>query len=327
MKLSLATALLLSSSTNSITSAFQVPSIASRGLSTTTVSSTADGSLTMEDHQQSNNDEEDKSVTFLRPLYDPLGLYPKDSIERLNGQIFSLEPEVTAIKPVIDPLNLYPKDTASVILDDPVMSEALPFMPRPLHLTGELAGDVGFDPLGFASNNKDEMKVHQMRQAEVKHGRLAMLAAAGWPLSELFDKQIASFLHLKPLLGFGDKVPSLLNGGLTKVSPIYWGIVLALASGIELYEQQVINNKDENADFIRLPGDLGFDPLNLYPTSLKDQMNMQLAEIKHGRLAMLAVTGFAIQECVTKIGVVNQTPLFFHPISDYFESLTNTGYL
>ena len=26
-----------------------------------------------------------------------------------------------------------------------------------------------------------------MREAEVKHGRLAMLAAAGWPLSELLD--------------------------------------------------------------------------------------------------------------------------------------------
>jgi len=294
MQLSLATALLLASITNSITNAFQVPSFASKG----------------------NNDEEKRRPTYLHPLCDPLGLYPKDSIEHVNG-----------IKPVIDPLNLYPKDTTSNVLDDPVMSEALPFMPRPLHLTGELAGDVGFDPLGFASNDKDEMKLYQMRQAEVKHGRLAMLAAAGWPLSELFDKQIASILHLKPLLGFGDKVPSLLNGGLTNVSPIYWGIVLALASGIELYERQITNNDDESADSIRLPGDLGFDPLNVYPTSLNDQMNMQLAEIKHGRLAMLAVTGFAIQECVTKIGVVNQTPLFFHPISYYFESLTNTGYL
>jgi len=327
MKFSLATALLLASSTNSITNAFQVPSFASKGLSTITLSSTEGGVLTVEDLQNSNNDEENKRPTYLRPLYDPLGLYPNDSVERLNGQIYSLEPDVTTIKPVIDPLNLYPKDTTSMVLDDPVMSEALPFIPRPLHLTGELAGDVGFDPLGFASNDKDEMKLYQMRQAEVKHGRLAMLAAAGWPLSELFDKQIASILHLKPLLGFGDKVPSLLNGGLTNVSPVYWGIVLALASGIELYDRKITNNNGESADSIRLPGDLGFDPLNVYPTNLKDQMNMQLSEIKHGRLAMLAVTGFAIQEFVTKIGVVNQTPLFFHPISDYFESLTNTGYL
>ena len=40
---------------------------------------------------------------------------------------------------------------------------------------------------------------------------------------------------------------------------------------------------------------------------------MQLAEIKHGRLSMLAVTGFAMQEYVSKVGVVDETPMFFQP--------------
>ncbi len=47
----------------------------------------------------------------------------------------------------------------------------------PLTLDGSLAGDVGFDPLGFAKSAKT---LFWMREAEIKHGRLAMLAAVGW---------------------------------------------------------------------------------------------------------------------------------------------------
>ena len=47
----------------------------------------------------------------------------------------------------------------------------------PLILDGTLAGDVGFDPIGFAKSTKT---LYWMREAEVKHGRLAMLAAVGW---------------------------------------------------------------------------------------------------------------------------------------------------
>jgi hypothetical protein len=42
--------------------------------------------------------------------------------------------------------------------------------------------------------------------------------------------------------------------------------------------------------------------------------NLQLAEIKNGRLAMLAIAAFAMQEFVTKIAVVNLSPFFFHPL-------------
>ena len=40
---------------------------------------------------------------------------------------------------------------------------------------------------------------------------------------------------------------------------------------------------------------------------------MQLAEVKHGRLAMVAVVGFAAQEALLRTPVVEQTPLFFAP--------------
>ena len=104
----------------------------------------------------------------------------------------------------------------------PAQSQALPFMARPAALDGTLAGDVGFDPLGFAKSESDLMNY---REAEVKHARLAMLAAAGWPLSEVFDKKIAATLGMVPVLDASDRVPSLLNGGLGKISPAYWVFV------------------------------------------------------------------------------------------------------
>merc|ERR1719502_2266909 len=45
----------------------------------------------------------------------------------------------------------------------------------PAVLDGSLPGDVGFD--------KNKNSLLWMREAEIKHARLAMLAAVGWPLS------------------------------------------------------------------------------------------------------------------------------------------------
>ncbi len=57
-------------------------------------------------------------------------------------------------------------------------------------LDGSLAGDAGFDPLRIATSQK---QLFALREAEVKHSRLAMLAALGWPVSELYHYQLASY--------------------------------------------------------------------------------------------------------------------------------------
>jgi len=54
---------------------------------------------------------------------------------------------------------------------------------------------------------------------------------------------------------------------------------------------------------------------------------MQLAEIKNGRLAMIAIFGFAIQEFVLKSGVVDETPFFFLPLAQTLKMYTNSGYI
>jgi len=185
-------------------------------------------------------------------------------------------------------------------------SEAIPFLDVSGVLDGSMPGDSGFDPLGFADN---EQNLVRYREAEIKHARLAMLAAAGWPLSELFDRKIANVLGMQAVVDSTNRAPSVLNGGMGKISPIYWASCILLASAVELYSMFGASKQKEY-----FPGKLGFDPFGLYPKDAKGQKWMQTAEIKNGRLAMLAITGFCFQEVVTHIAVVDQTPIFFKPI-------------
>ena len=60
-------------------------------------------------------------------------------------------------------------------------SIALPFMPWPQALQQTAyVGDCGFDPLGLATTQN----LPSMREAELRHGRLAMVATWGWPIGE-----------------------------------------------------------------------------------------------------------------------------------------------
>lgn len=149
-----------------------------------------------------------------------------------------------------------------------------------------------------------------MREAEIKHSRLAMLAVVGWPLAELFDKPIADAAGLPSLLTKTGESPSLLNGGLDKIDIAYWIAVAALAGIVELENATMVEEKGK--DYIA--GDCNFDPLGLLPTDKEGQMQMQTKELKHGRIAMMAILGFAIQEAIFGIPVVQETPFFFKPI-------------
>merc|ERR1711892_740353 len=46
---------------------------------------------------------------------------------------------------------------------------------EPAHLSG-MIGNVGFDPMGLST----PQNIKWMREAELKHGRMTMLAWAGW---------------------------------------------------------------------------------------------------------------------------------------------------
>ena len=56
----------------------------------------------------------------------------------------------------------------------------MPFLPRPQKLKG-MVGDKGFDPLGLS----DWVPVEWLRESELKHGRVCMLAVVGFVATDL----------------------------------------------------------------------------------------------------------------------------------------------
>ena len=104
----------------------------------------------------------------------------------------------------------------------------------------------------------------------------------GRPLSEIFN--------FGNLLNGDGRAPSLLNGGLGEVNGVYWGAVVGLAV---YWESQGLDKQFGKKDDY-LPGMLGFDPLGA------DSPSMRNAEITNGRVAMLAITAFALEEAITK---------------------------
>lgn len=180
----------------------------------------------------------------------------------------------------------------------------------PATLDGTLAGDVGFDPLGFAGSKN---ALYWMREAEIKHARLAMLAAVGWPISELWHKEIAEVFGLQSILQSGGRAPSLFNGGLDNVwasGMLIMSIIIAgYLEGKAMNSGEIFWTAEKPAGYV--PGDLKFDPLNLINVRGRNPLEMQTAELKNGRLAMLAITGFAVAEFVNKASVVSLTPFLF----------------
>ena len=140
------------------------------------------------------------------------------------------------------------------------LKSPLPWMERPAYLDGTLAADRGFDPLNFVEkysegvkfsllidefdnedtefifgpNTKDAKRsLAWMREAEVKHARLAMLAAAGWPLEEMWHGGLAKITGSPYLLEASQgRSLSVLNGGLGEVMP-FLALCVLLTSAVE----------------------------------------------------------------------------------------------
>lgn len=246
-----------------------------------------------------------------KSIFDPLGLYPKTSPERVAGIIQPLETPLEKDDKIVDPLSLY--QDKSEVSENADRSASLPFLKRPQMLDGTLPGDRGFDPFNFSS---DASALQWYRDSELRHSRIAMLAAVGWPLAELFHKNIATNFGLEPALTETGKVPSVLNGGLlTLTSPLFWVAAISATAALEF-----LSTKNQNST-----GDYGFDPLGLGGKTDKQKFFMSEAELFNGRLAMLAITGFALQEFFTNTAVINQTPIFFKPFADVASQLLESG--
>lgn len=167
-------------------------------------------------------------------------------------------------------------------------SIAIPFLPCPPILSkSNLAGNFGFDPLRLASNDE---KLLRYRDAEIKHGRLAMMVAAMIFLSDLYDGSITNYLLDQSQW---DEVHTMFSE--FQSIPELWGFCVGLTAATDMYE--LARAESEGNDHI--PGDIGFDPLGLYPNEKDGQYRMQLYEIQHGRVAMIAVSYLIFDEIIS----------------------------
>jgi len=177
-------------------------------------------------------------------------------------------------------------------------------------LYSTMAGNKGFDPLNLASDNS---LLLQYREAELKHGRLAMLASVGWVASELFHTQLCILLSMPTFLqlaanGEYEKAPSYLNGGLDLVSPSLWLVAGLFTTIAELFRLFATWEKPRSFT----PGDLNFDPLSFMKNADDaEKAALALKEINNGRLAMIAISMFALKENLVDSAIVNQSPELF----------------
>merc|ERR1711966_31111 len=163
------------------------------------------------------------------------------------------------------------------------MSEAIPFLPQPANIDSSMPGYKGFDPLGFS----DYYDIKWMQEAEIKHGRVCMLAALGMMFPE-FTKlpQFASF-STNPLEAF------------YQVGPGGWAQIFIFIGVLESFSYEKVFYEDGK------PGDLGFDPLQMSknPASAK---HYATAEVMNGRLAMIGFSGMLHHAILTKQGPIQQ---------------------
>merc|ERR1712100_299695 len=142
--------------------------------------------------------------------------------------------------------------------------------------------ELNFDPAGFLKG-KSELEVNRYREAELTHGRVGMLASLGFLVQEKFPPLFSA--DGGPAI---DQIPQL---------PVWLWVVMG--SGIAAAESYRINVAFRELDGEKLkaetalrpgyvPGQIGFDPLNLAPEDPAEFRLMQEKELAHARLAMIA---------------------------------------
>lgn len=153
-------------------------------------------------------------------------------------------------------------------------SQALPFMQMPPALVG-VPNTNGFDPVGFS--NVFDIKF--LREAELKHCRVAMLAVVGFAAT--------SFVHLPGAIHEVGTVAAhdaaVKSGALEQV--LLW------TSALEIITFKAVTGMMDGTN-PREPGYYGFDPLK-FSAGKSDKVKSDLAmkELANGRLAMLAYGG------------------------------------
>ena len=163
-----------------------------------------------------------------------------------------------------------------------------------------------FDPMGFCSDkSRTEGRIRFYREVEIKHARVAMLAALGFPVAEQWHPLFKT-----------DDAPSFTAFQETPLQ-IVWPFILLGIGIVETFSivpafENPVTGKFWQIRKDHLAGDLEFDPLQLSGTRVvfghmvglrlalpEELAEMQTKELNNGRLAMMAIAGMVVQEGVS----------------------------
>mmetsp|Transcript_9712 Transcript_9712/g.33419 ORF Transcript_9712/g.33419 Transcript_9712/m.33419 type:complete len:219 (+) Transcript_9712:106-762(+) len=174
---------------------------------------------------------------------------------------------------------------AGATLKDPKSSEFAYGLPGN-KIPGNELSSFDFDPLGFAERASPADMV-KYREAELKHGRMCMLASIGMVVPAIVRVPGEQFQGTYTGWEAHDRL--VASGSLGQIL-----LFVGLAETLGGIPAVVATMKGERA-----PGDFEFGA-TFKPTDEKELKRKQLAELKNGRLAMLAIMGLLAQDVVSQ---------------------------
>jgi len=174
-----------------------------------------------------------------------------------------------------------------------------------------MVGDVGFDPLSLSSlptdfsgiiqppqwEEKSLPTLYWMREAEIKHGRVTMLAWVGWVAA---DGGFGFPLRFPGDIYSVENIPNSFSAHDILVSQGSMGFLLLAVALVEFCTGAVLVEvaKGEND---REAGDFGLDPLCFLKDKSADEIaRWKLRELTHCRLAMIAFSAVATQSALSE---------------------------
>jgi hypothetical protein len=212
-------------------------------------------------------------------------------------------------------VNAMPDRMWDKMVDKTERSKAIPFLPRPIALDGSMAGDVGFDPFYLSSipknfagfiqppqweSSEGISTLYWMREAELKHGRVAMLAWFGWLAT---DGAFGIMMRFPGDIYSVEAVPNAYNAHNILVEQGSMGFLLLTIAFIEFCSSAALVQVSKG-ELEREAGDFELDPLKfLKGKSPEEKKRMQTRELLNGRLAMMAFSAVATQ---TALGEATQ---------------------
>ena len=166
-------------------------------------------------------------------------------------------------------------------------SQSLPFLEAPPNCDGYV-GNVDFDPFRFS----DFAPVDFLREAELKHGRICMMAWLGYVSVDLGFRVLPIPEGLEGVTAATAHDAAVEQGGMAQL--LLWFTLAEVIDGIAIV--QMLEGSG------RAPGDFGWDGGMLKGKSDEYVEDMKLKEITHCRLAMLAFSGVVTQSILTNGG-------------------------